>query len=440
MNDEKVGSLTRVNIKEHKITSNMRNGLENKFNELQQKINDISSNNSQIEKLYKSEEIRLKKSNELFYSQTEKGREKQITDLEKTANNLRNDCENLRALIEEKELYFQFLVAGISDEAEEKNENDNNLEDEPSQEELENLIEQMKVDFQKKILLKQQELQEYYKRKNGYKTTIIEPPPPFIPKSLSKESEFNPKNINNFEIHTINYNQGLSMTDINLISNLIAVQCLKEEYPKEFFLDYVFDEIEFKNKNQEFNSNVANYNNNDEETNQKNFLVKNNFHNAMAITIEKVAEKILKLFDFNWDDDMKMIIKYLDYISKKNKNLLKMSLDVALAGFRYRQYEEAEKETYNKELKNLLANIKDELIELAKNNNNIIHITELNYLLKKSNIVMMSDLYYYLLNLMKISKKDRFIHKENLNLVKPMHIYELYLKPLIEIFLSEKQE
>ena len=33
----------------------------------------------------------------------------------------------------------------------------------------------MKLDFQNKILLKQQELQEYYNRKNGYKTMIIEP-------------------------------------------------------------------------------------------------------------------------------------------------------------------------------------------------------------------------------------------------------------------------
>ena len=439
MNDEKVGSLTRVNIKEHIITSNMRTGLENKFNELQQKMNCITNNNFEMQKLYESEENRLKKSNELFFSQTEKGREKQILDLEKTANNLRNDCDNLRALIEEKELYFQFLVAGINDEAEEKNYNENNIENEATDEELQTLIEQMKTDFENKILLKQQELQEYYKRKNGYKTTIIEPPPPFVPKSLSKESEFIPKNINNFEVHTINYNQGLSLTDINLISSLIAVQCLKEEYPKEFFLDYVFDEIEFKNKNQEINLNVTNYNSN-EETNQKNFLVKNNFHNAMAISNEKVAEKIAKLFDFNWDDDIKMILKYLEYISRKNKNILKMSLDMELTGFRYRKFEEMEKGAYNKELKNLLANIKDELIELGKNHDDVIHITELNYLLKKSNVVMMSDLYYYLLSLMKISKKDRFTHKDNLNLVKPMHIYELYLKPLIEIFISDKQE
>ena len=54
----------------------------------------------------------------------------------------------------------------------------------------------------------------------------------------------------------------------------------------------------------------------------------------------------------------------------------------------------------------------------------------MNYFLKMNNITIQSDLYYYLLQLMKLSKKERLLNEENLT---PLHLYELYLPALINI-------
>ena len=123
-----------------------------------------------------------------------------------------------------------------------------------------------------------------------------------------------------------------------------------------------------------------------------------------------------------------MLCRYLNTISKKNQSGLKSALNQNLTGFRYRQYEQEEKNKYEEELKNIF---KDKINELkVKGNGDIIHIAELNYFLKMNNISLQSDLYYYLLHLMKLSKKERLLNKENIN---SLHLYELYLPPLINI-------
>ena len=63
----------------------------------------------------------------------------------------------------------------------------------------------------------------------------------------------------------------------------------------------------------------------------------------------------------------------------------------------------------------------------------------MNYFLKMNNITMQSDLYYYMLTIMKISKKERLINKDNLNVVKTLHLYELYLPPLINILIEGRK-
>ena len=243
---------------------------------------------------------------------------------------------------------------------------------------------------------------------------------PQKPQSLFQSSEKKPEQIKNFEIHSIHYNTGLSDTDIQLINNLIAVQCLKEEYPKEFFIDYVFNEVEFANLNDDYSQ---------KESQQLKRIEQNKlFHNSLAVNDLFVAKNIAKIFEINSTEDINMLCKYLNTISKKNHTDLKIALNENLTGFRYRQYEQDEKNKYEEELRKIFeGKIND--IKL-KGNGDIINIAEMNYFLKMNNITIQSDLYYYLLQLMKLSKKERLFNGENIT---PLHLYELYLPALIKI-------
>ena len=424
--DEPTENLKLVNKKEKSITNSMLSNLQGNYNQLKQKMNELEKNNESIKKLYKSEEERLTRINNIIFSKTDEGRIPYIKQLEKTILNLRKDNEKLKTLINEKRLLFGFLKSHENEDnikyscSKEINEENNKLGKKNNEEENSKaLIEKMKTDFENKLSLKLKELKDYYDEKNG--TKYIEPVPiPQKPQSLFQSSEKKPEQITNFEIHSIHYNTGLSDTDIQLINNLIAVQCLKEEYPKEFFIDYIFNEVEFANLNDDYTQ---------KESQQLKRIEQNKpFHNSMAVTDLFVAKNIGKIFEINSNEDINMLCKYLNTISKKNHTELKIALNENLTGFRYRQYEQDEKNKYEEELRKIFeGKIND--IKL-KGNGDIIHITEMNYFLKMNNITIQSDLYYYLLQLMKLSKKERLLNEENLT---PLHLYELYLPALINI-------
>ena len=423
--DNSTENLKLVNKKEKTITNSMLNSLQGSYNDLKKKVNDLEKNNESMRKLYKSEEERLTKINNIIFSKTDEGRLPYIGQLEKTIFNLRKDNERVQSLINEKKLLFQFMNSHENEENNRynclnNNELENNLENNNiNDENLKALIEEMKADFENKISLKLKELKDYYDEKNG--TKYVEPVPiPQKPLSLFQTSERKPEKMKNFEIHSIHYNTGLSETDIQLINNLIAVQCLKEEYPKEFFIDYIFNEIELTHSNDDYNLK--------ESQTLKRIEQNKSFHNSMAVNDSYVAKNIAKIFETNSTEDINMLCRYLNTISKKNQSGLKSALNQNLTGFRYRQYEQEEKNKYEEELKNIF---KDKINELKiKGNGDIIHIAELNYFLKMNNISLQSDLYYYLLHLMKLSKKERLLNKENIN---SLHLYELYLPPLINI-------
>ena len=423
--DNQTENLILVNKKEKSITNSMLSNLQGNYNQLKNKVNELEKNNESMKKLYKSEEERLTKINNLIFSKTDEGRMPYIKQLEKTILNLRKDNEKLQSLINEKKLLFGFLKSHENEENNKyncpnNNESENILENNNiNDENFKALIDEMKTDFENKISLKLKELKDYYDEKNG--TKYVEPiPSPQKPLSLFQTSEKKPEQIKNFEIHSIHYNTGLSETDIQLINNLIAVQCLKEEYPKEFFIDYIFNEIEFTNLNDDYTS---------KESQQLKRIEQNKpFHNSLAVTDLFVAKNIAKIFEINSTEDINMICKYLNSISKKNQNELKNALNQNLTGFRYRQYEQEEKNKYEEELKKIFEGKKSEI--KLKGNGDIIHIAELNYFLKMNNITIQSDLYYYLLQLMKLSKKERLLNEENIT---PLHLYELYLPPLIKI-------
>ena len=427
--DNSAENLKLVNVKEKTITNSMLSNMQEDYNQLKKKVNDLEKNNESLKKLYKSEEERLTKINNIIFSKTDEGRLPYIGQLEKAIFNLRKDNEKLQTLINEKKLLFKFLTSQENEEYmkfnclnnnNEQNDNYNNLEKVNINDEGENaLINELKMDFENKISLKLKELKDYYDEKNG--TKYIEPVPiPQKPLSLFQSSEKKPEKMKNFEIHSIHYNTGLSETDIQLINNLIAVQCLKEEYPKEFFIDYVFNEIELTHSNDDYNL---------KESQQLRRIEQNKlYHNSMAVDDSFVAKNIAKIFEFNSKEDINMLCKYLNTISKKNPAELKNALNQNLTGFRYRQYEQEEKSKYEEELKKIFKGKEKDL--KLKGNGDIIHIAEMNYFLKMNNITLLSDLYYYLLNLMKLSKKERLINIENIN---SLLLYELYLPPLIKL-------
>ena len=424
--DNSTENLKIVNKKEKSITNSMLSSLQGSYNQLKKKVNKLEKNNESMKKLYKSEEERLTKINNIIFSKTDEGRIPYIKQLEKTILNYRKDNEKLKSLINEKRLLFGFLKSHENDENikynclnDDKGKDNNSEKKNIADENSKHLIEEMKTDFENKISLKLRELKDYYDEKNG--TKYIEPVPvPQKPQSLFQSSEKKPEQIKNFEIHSYHYNTGLSDTDIQLINNLIAVQCLKEEYPKEFFIDYIFNEVQFANLNDDYSQ---------KESQQLKRIEQNKpFHNSLAVTDLFVAKNIAKIFEINSTEDINMLCKYLNTISKKNHTELKIALNENLTGFRYRQYEQDEKNKYEQELRNMFkGKIND--IKL-KGNGDIIHIAEMNYFLKMNKIIIQSDLYYYLLQLMKLSKKERLLNKEN---IMPLHLYELYLPALIKI-------
>ena len=425
-------NLTRANIKEKKVTNSMISNMEGKYNQLKQKMDGLEKNNDEMKILYKTEEERLKKTNSLIFLKTDEGRVQYIKELENTAFNLKKDCEKLKSLINEKKIFFQYLSSNENEENKKYNcfnqkEIEKNLDNEENDENLRNLIDELKLDFEKKISLKLKELKDYYDEKNGVKKEepVYVPPKPL---SLEQSSEKKPENVKFYDIHSIHYNTGLSETDIQLINTLIAVQCFKEEYPKEFFIDYVFNEVELANLNDDYNLK--------ESLQLKRIEQNKKFHNSMAVTTIYVAKNIAKIFDINSSEDINMICKYLNSISKKNYAQLKSALNIQLTGFRYRQYEEEEKQKYQEELKKIFGSKEEQL--KVQGNGDIIHIAELNYFLKMNGIEMKSDIYYYMLSIMKVSKKERLLHNESLNPIKNLHLYELYLPPLINILNQEK--
>ena len=109
-------NLVRSNIKEKKVTNYMISNIEGKYNQLKQKISDLEKNNDEMKNLYKTEEERLTKTNNMIFLKTDEGRTQYIQELENSSFNLRKDCEKLKSLINEKKLFFQYLSSNENEE------------------------------------------------------------------------------------------------------------------------------------------------------------------------------------------------------------------------------------------------------------------------------------------------------------------------------------
>ena len=131
--DNATENLKLVNRKEKSITNSMLSNMQEDYNQLKKKVSDLEKNNESMKKLYKSEEERLTKINNIIFSKTDEGRLPYIEKLEKTILNLRKDNEKLQNLVNEKKLFFKFLNSHENEENIKyncQNNNNNNNENE----------------------------------------------------------------------------------------------------------------------------------------------------------------------------------------------------------------------------------------------------------------------------------------------------------------------
>ncbi len=398
-----------INFVENNTTVN----LKQQYNTLKQKIEDLEKNNKEMLEMYKSEEQRLIKSNEFLMQKNNPNNSKNIKELEAEVLKMRNDIKQLQNLMEPRN-GINLIENDNASSKSINNKIDGATEEKIREEYLINYKNKLKTEFEKKLISKHQELIDYYTEQNK---KIIE-------NNLPKENLVDIDEIKFFSIKN-NLNEQSSLSDeenfdINKINLILSLFCLKEEYPKEFFIDYIFNEIELTNSNEEYKLK--------DSLELKRIKQDKPYHNSMAVTDSFIAQNIAKIFDINSTEDINMLSKYLNTISKKNPAELKNALNQNLTGFRYRQYETEEKFKYEEELREIFKNKKNEI--KSKGNGDIIHIAEMNYFLKMNNVVMKSDLFYYMIQLMKVSKKDKLLNPKMTN---SLHLYELYLPNLINI-------
>ena len=163
-------NLAKVNLKEKRITNSMVSSMEEKYKKLKEKLSELETNNIKIQNLYNNEKERLTKENNRKFTKVDEGREKYIKELENFKLNLKKDCEKIKLLIEEKEKYFKNLTKNNNDENKNincfnKNDIDNIIQNDIQEQNLKELVEGMKSDFENKVSLKVKELKEYYDKK-----------------------------------------------------------------------------------------------------------------------------------------------------------------------------------------------------------------------------------------------------------------------------------
>ena len=228
-----------INNPINSVENNNNSNLKKQYNDLKQKIENLEKNNREILEMYKAEEQRLIKSNEFLMQKNNHDNSRNIKDLEAEVLKMRNAIRQLQNIMEPK--------------------NGNNLIEEKIKEEyLNNYKNKLKIEFEKKLIMKHQELIDYCTEQNK---KIIE-------NNLNQENIIDIDEIKFFSIKNEpkekNYSNeqssfseagDLDIDKINLILNLF---CLKEEYPKDFFIDYILDESYSErgyNKNKSINVN-----------------------------------------------------------------------------------------------------------------------------------------------------------------------------------------
>ena len=415
---------------------NKNTNLKQQYNTLKQKIENLVKNNNEMLQMYKSEEQRLIKSNEFLMQNKSMENTRSINELENEVIKMRNNIKHLQNILEPRN--GNNLIE--NDDASNKNSNSNLNQEEIKEEYLINYKNKLKTEFEKKLISKHQELINYCTEQN----------------KKIKQNNLNSENIidiNEIKFFSINNNNNNSSDpedfsvddesssseqkewDVDKINLVLSLLCIKEEYPKDFFIDYILDdaysERGAKNKN--------------EKEKETTVIKKGRKQSAMNSipkdikkfnTDNKISEKICQLFDIKNKEDVDMMKSYVNKIILID-NDLRNYFEQNLIKYRFAPFEKHEKDNYDKKIKKCFGKYIDEIRGLLNKDENIISLNELQEFLsnclneKEKN----DDFMFYILSLMKLSKNER--KNEKSHRLKMLNALEFYLMPFYKKIIGE---
>ena len=151
-------------------------------------------------------------------------------------------------------------------------------------------------------------------------------------------------------IKNINENDANEIEEVNIdnINKIISLLCLKEEYPKDFFIDYILDDsysgIMSKRQNLENILEIDKEGNNQPENDLKKVVPKKGvrksvFNVPVGISGNKIANKICNLFDFKYETDKEIIKSYINKIILINIHNPRRFFEKSLEKYRFAPYE-----------------------------------------------------------------------------------------------------
>ena len=413
------------------IENNNQNNtnLKQQYNTLKQKIENLEKNNREILEMYKAEEQRLIKSNEFLMQKSNQNNSRNIKDLEEEVLKMRNDIKQLQNLMEPRNgINLIENSENLSSKSINNNELNTSSEEKIRETYLINYKNKLKTEFEKKLIMKHQELIDYYTEQNK---KILE-------NNLDKENIIDIDEIKFFSIkNNLNHQSSLSdeeIIDLEKINLLLSIFCLKEEYPKEFFIDYILDEAyternNNKNKNKKKESILLNK---DKKPSARDLYHENDMFN---INNNKIAGKICQLFDIKNNDDIDIIKSYINEILKVDNNL-RNYFEKNLNKYRFAPFESFEKEKYDKKIKTCFEKYKDEIDNMLKADEGIISLQKFEEFLGKglNEEDKDNEFVFYVMSLMKLSKNGR--KEEKNERLKNLRLFEFNLRPFYKKILN----
>ena len=416
---------------------NKNTNLKQQYNTLKQKIENLVKNNNEMLQMYKSEEQRLIKSNEFLMQNKSMENTRSINELENEVIKMRNNIKHLQNILEPRN--GNNLIE--NDDASNKNSNSNLNQEEIKEEYLINYKNKLKTEFEKKLISKHQELINYcteqnkkIKQNNLNSENIIDINEiKFF--SINNNNNNNNSDTEEFSVDDESSSSEQKEWDVDKINLVLSLLCLKEEYPKDFFIDYILDdaysERSAKNKN--------------EKEKETTVIKKGRKQSAMNYipkdikkfnTDNKISEKICQLFDIKNKEDVDMMKSYVNKIILID-NDLRNYFEQNLIKYRFAPFEKHEKENYDKKIKKCFGKYIDEIRGLLNKDENIISLNELQEFLnnclneKEKN----DDFMFYILSLMKLSKNER--KNEKSHRLKMLNALEFYLMPFYKKIIGE---
>jgi len=418
---------------------NKNTNLKQQYNTLKQKIENLVKNNNEMLQMYKSEEQRLIKSNEFLMQNKSMENTRSINELENEVIKMRNNIKHLQNILEPRN--GNNLIE--NDDASNKNSTSNLNKEEIKEEYLINYKNKLKTEFEKKLISKHQELINYcteqnkkIKQNNLNSENIIDINEI---KFFSIKNNNNNNNNNNSDPEDFSVDDESSSSleqkewDVDKINLILSLLCLKEEYPKDFFIDYILDDAYSERGAKKEKEKETTVIKKGRKPSAMNYIPKDikKFN-----TDNKISEKICQLFDIKNKEDVDMMKSYMNKIILID-NDLRNYFEQNLIKYRFAPFEKHEKENYDKKIKKCFGKYIDEIRGLLNKDENIISLNELQEFLnnclneKEKN----DDFMFYILSLMKLSKNER--KNEKSHRLKILNALEFYLMPFYKKIIGE---